>query len=94
MPRRRTPGRTPKRVATWGLITHAHSRLLCYYLELGNIRAADVAIAAHYRLAEEARQPFYRYINTGFQTMRALLDGRFAEAERLAQQALEFGQQA
>ena len=26
--------------------------------------------------------------------MRALLDGRFAEAERLAQQALEFGQQA
>ena len=76
------------------LLTHAHSRLLLCHLELGDIQAADVAIAAHNRLAEEARQPFYRYVNTGFQTMRALLDGRFAEAERLAQQALEFGQQA
>ena len=61
---------------------------------LGDIQAADVAIAAYNRIAEEARRPFYRYINTGFQTMRALLDGRFAEAERLAQQSLEFGQQA
>jgi len=76
------------------LLTHAHSRLLLCHLELGDMPAADVAIAAHNRLAEEARQPFYRYIATGFQTMRALLEGRFAEAERLAQQALEFGQQA
>jgi predicted ATPase/class 3 adenylate cyclase/DNA-binding NarL/FixJ family response regulator len=76
------------------LITHAHSRLLLGHLELGDIQAADVAIVAHNRIAEEARQPFYRYVNTGFQTMRALLNGRFAEAERLAQQSLEFGQQA
>ena len=38
---------------------------LCH-LELGDIEAADVAIAAHNRLAEEARQPFYRYVNTAF----------------------------
>jgi hypothetical protein len=76
------------------LLTHAHSRLLLCHLELGDIQAADVAIAAYYRLAEEARQHFYRYVSTGFQAMRALLDGRFAEAERLAQQALAFGQQA
>jgi tetratricopeptide (TPR) repeat protein len=76
------------------LIAHAHSRILLCHLELGDIQAADVAIAAYSRIAEEARRPFYHYINTGFQTMRALLDGRFAEAERLAQQALEIGQQA
>ena len=76
------------------LIIHAYRWLLLYHLELGNIQEADAAIAAHSRLAEEARQPFYRYANTGFQTMRALLDGRFAEAERLARQALAFGQQA
>jgi DNA-binding NarL/FixJ family response regulator len=76
------------------LITHAHSRLLLCYLELGDIQEAEVAIAAHNRIAEEVRQPFYGYVTTGFQTMRALLDGRFAEAERLAQQSLEFGQQA
>jgi class 3 adenylate cyclase/DNA-binding NarL/FixJ family response regulator len=76
------------------LLAHAHSRLLFCHLELGDIPAADVAIAAHIRLAEEARQPFFRYVATGFQTLRALLDGRFAEAERLAQQSLEFGQQA
>jgi tetratricopeptide (TPR) repeat protein len=83
-----------KNTATPQLLTHAHSRLLLCHLELGDIQAADVAIAAYYRLAEEARQPFYRYVSTGFQAMRALLDGRFAEAERLAQQALAFGQQA
>jgi class 3 adenylate cyclase/DNA-binding NarL/FixJ family response regulator len=76
------------------LITHAHSRILLCHLELGDIQAADVAIAAHSCIAEETRRPFYRYINAGFQTMRALLDGRFAEAERLAQQTLESGQQA
>jgi DNA-binding CsgD family transcriptional regulator len=76
------------------LIVHAHSRLLFCYLEFGDIQAADVAIAAYNRIAEETRRPFYRYINTGFQTMRVLLDGRFAEVERLAQQSLEFGQQA
>jgi DNA-binding NarL/FixJ family response regulator len=76
------------------LITHAHDRILLGYLELGDIQAVDVAITAHHRVAEEAPQSFYRYFTAGFQTMRALLDGRFAEAERLAQQALAFGQQA
>ncbi len=65
-----------------------------FRLELGDIQAADVAIAAHNRIAEEIRQPFYHYVTTGFQTMRALLDGRFADAEHLAQKGLEFGQQA
>jgi tetratricopeptide (TPR) repeat protein len=55
------------------LITTAHTRLLLCYLELGDIPVADLTITAHNRIAEEARRPFYRHINTGFQTMRALL---------------------
>ena len=76
------------------LMGNAYSRLLLFRLELGDIQAADVAITAHNRITEEIRQPFYHYVTTGFQTMRALLDGRFADAEHLAQKGLEFGQQA
>src|SRR5262245_55249959 len=76
------------------LPSNAYSRLLLCHLELGDIQAADVAIAAHNWVAEETRQPFYRYVNTGFQSRRALVDGRVAEAERLASQSLEFGHQA
>ena len=51
-------------------------------------------IASHNRITEEIRQPFHHYVTTGFHTMQALLDGRFADAEHLAQKGLEFGQQA
>jgi hypothetical protein len=49
-------------------------------------------IEAYIRRAEEIRQPYYIYIATGLRVMRALLEGRFAEAERLALQALALGQ--
>ena len=43
------------------LMGYAYSRLLLFRLELGDIQAADVAITAHNRIAEELRQPFYHY---------------------------------
>jgi hypothetical protein len=66
-------------------------RLLCS-LELGNIQAVDTEIETLRRLAEEMRQPLWVYLSIGFQAMRALLEGRFADAERLAQQGLAVGQ--
>jgi len=42
-------------------------------------------------LAARLRQPFYRWHTVCLQTLRATLDGRFADAERLAGEALELG---
>jgi DNA-binding CsgD family transcriptional regulator/tetratricopeptide (TPR) repeat protein len=67
----------------WSIITLA---------ELGDIQALDVHLAVHTRLVQEMQHPHHLYVSSSFQAMRALLDGRFAEGERLAQQALSLGQ--
>jgi class 3 adenylate cyclase/tetratricopeptide (TPR) repeat protein len=61
-------------------------------LELGDIQRADVNLEAFGRLSEKARQPSYLYFTTLYRTTRVLLEGRFEEAERLAQEALTIGQ--
>src|SRR4030095_5794527 len=66
-------------------------RMLCL-LELGDVLATDAEIDAFARLAEELQQLFELCIATGFQAMRALMQGRFADSERLAQQTLALGQ--
>ena len=66
-------------------------RLFCA-LELGDIQAVDAELDALIRLADEMRQPFHVYVSLEFQVMRALLEGRFADAERLAHQGLAVGQ--
>jgi tetratricopeptide (TPR) repeat protein len=66
-------------------------RLLCS-LELGDIQTVDTELEVLVRLAEEMRQPLYVYLAIGYQAMRALLEGRFDDAERLAQQGLAVGQ--
>jgi tetratricopeptide (TPR) repeat protein len=43
-------------------------------------------------VVRQIRQPQYTYVRAGFVTMRALLEGRFTEAEQLALQALNLGQ--
>src|SRR6185503_15337390 len=62
-------------------------------LELGEIAAVDAAIAAHARLVEALRQPFYRFNSTMWRAMRLLLSGRLAEAEELSLQMLALGRQ-
>jgi len=52
----------------------------------------DTAIEAHAGLAQELQQPLYLCVATQFRAMRALLAGRFADSERLAQEALALGQ--
>jgi class 3 adenylate cyclase len=63
-------------------------------LALGDIQAVDEDIEASVRLAEEMRQPAYLWQAAVYPAMRALLEGRFQEGERLAQQALAVGQRA
>ena len=63
-------------------------------LVLGDIATADVEIAAHDRRSAELRQPLFRYHSVTLRAMRAFLDGRFEEGERLAHEALALGQRA
>lgn len=55
--------------------------------ERGDMNGVDREIDAYGRLAEEIRQPLYRWYRAEFAVMRAVVAGRFAEAERLAQEA-------
>jgi tetratricopeptide (TPR) repeat protein len=61
-------------------------------LELGDMPAMDAAIEAHVNLAQEMQQPLYLCLVTQFRAMRALLAGRFADSERMAQEAFTIGQ--
>lgn len=61
-------------------------------LELGDITAVEHDMAAYARYAEALRQPFYLWVLTMWKSMRAELHGDFADAERLAHQALAMGQ--
>jgi DNA-binding SARP family transcriptional activator len=63
-------------------------------LELGNFAELDIAIAAHARLADRLKQPLARIRSRSFQAMRALLDGRFDETERMVGAILELGASA
>jgi DNA-binding CsgD family transcriptional regulator len=63
-------------------------------LELGDAAAADADLESCARRAEESRQPLYAWYTQVFRAQQALLAGRLAEAERLADQALAVGQRA
>jgi tetratricopeptide (TPR) repeat protein len=74
------------------LLNNAHWwRMLCL-LELGDIPATDAAFDEQAHVAEEHQQPLYLYISIGFRVTRALMQGRFADSERLAQETLAIGQ--
>lgn len=61
------------------------------HFETGDMTGWTAAIAAYERLAEELREPFLLYVTASSRTMHALMEGRFAEAEQLAQQTLAIG---
>ena len=60
-------------------------------LELGDIARVDEEVAATERLIEQARLRADRWYPAVWRAMRALLDGRIADAERLATGALDVG---
>ena len=63
-------------------------------LEFGDVAGADVEIAAFTRAAGDLRQPFWQWFVPVFGATRALMDGRFSEAGRLADEALAVGRSA
>src|SRR5262249_33228967 len=70
------------------LAAEGHSWKAGYYLEIGDIAAADRELATQQRLAETSRQAYYRWTAALNQGGRAVLDGRFDESERLFEQRL------
>ena len=60
-------------------------------LELGDVAGADIQIAAASRLAAALHRPLYEWWTALFRCARAQLDGRFDEAERLADETLAIG---
>jgi predicted ATPase/class 3 adenylate cyclase len=74
------------------LLLHAHFRRAFCLLELGDMPAMDAEIDAFARVAEEQQTPFELLATIVFRAMRAVMQGRFADSERLAQEALTLGQ--
>jgi DNA-binding winged helix-turn-helix (wHTH) protein/tetratricopeptide (TPR) repeat protein len=69
----------------------AYDGQLGAYLLRGDMPAADRALAAYTRVAEQLRQPAYLFQATFCQGSRALARGDFETAERLFRAALERG---
>lgn len=66
----------------------AHDARLHCYLELCDRWGMEAETQAMTAIAERMRHPFYRWHTVCLRTLGATLDGRFADAERLAQEAL------
>jgi hypothetical protein len=69
----------------------AHNARFHCFLELCDRRGMDAETQVMIDLAERLRQPFYRWHTVSLRTLRAALDGRFDESERLAREALAAG---
>jgi tetratricopeptide (TPR) repeat protein len=67
-----------------------HARLHAF-LERCDVGGVDAELEAMAQVAERIRQPFYQWHIASMQAMRALLDGRLDEAERLARRTLDAG---
>jgi tetratricopeptide (TPR) repeat protein len=69
----------------------AHNARFHCFLELSDRRGMDAESQAMTEIAERLRQPFYSWHTLCLRTLQATLDGRFADAERFAEEALELG---
>ena len=83
-----------KRLGDLELELRAHAYRLVSRLQLGDIHGVDSDLDAYERLAGELRQPGYLWHVPLYRAMRAMIDGRFDEAEELAARALAGGERA
>jgi len=63
-------------------------------MEGGDLIAAQAELALHEELAARARLPAYLWFGPAWRAMLALLQGRFADAERLGEEARRVGEGA
>jgi tetratricopeptide (TPR) repeat protein len=68
------------------------TRWIYALFETGELAGLDRAMEELESIVRQIRQPQFRYVQAGFVTMRALLEGRFTEAEQLTLQVLTLGQ--
>jgi tetratricopeptide (TPR) repeat protein len=61
---------------------------------LGDVHRARFALAAFAAAANESRHPYFVWWLAALRTMEAILEGRLAEAEPLAQESFALGQRA
>ncbi len=76
------------------LTLQGHAWLVVDLLEHGDPQAVDAQIEAFTDGAERLRQPLYLWQAAVWRAMRALLEGRLEQADRLAAQALAVGARA
>jgi class 3 adenylate cyclase/tetratricopeptide (TPR) repeat protein len=72
----------------------AHDSLACTALWMGDIPALNDEIDGMVRITEEFREPVFQENTAGVKAMRAMLDGRFQEAERLTQETIAYAEKA
>jgi len=72
-------------------ITELYGWYLGDLVEKGDSDAARTAAAAHVRVAQVARQPFFQAAALSSQTLLAIHEGRFDDAEALAEETLRVG---
>src|SRR5262245_37961212 len=75
-------------------VVRGHAYRLWSLLELGDIPAVDREIETYVTLANQLRMPEHTWYTPALRGMRALLDGKIDEAERLAQEARHAGNRA
>jgi tetratricopeptide (TPR) repeat protein len=75
-------------------LLRTHLRLAIDYLALGDLAAADLRIEAFAALAEALRAPWTLWWAPLFRSVRAIIEGRFADAEREADAAAAIGRAA
>jgi class 3 adenylate cyclase/tetratricopeptide (TPR) repeat protein len=75
-----------------GLLAYAAYWRASCFLEIGDMHGADAEIDAYARLADELQRPFNLCLLAGLRAARALMQGRFPDSERFAQEALAVGQ--
>ena len=83
-----------KRLGDPELELRAHVYRLATRLALGDVAGADADLAAFERLAELLRRPQYLWHVPLLKATRAIIDGRFDDAERLSAEAFAAGQRA
>lgn len=66
----------------------AYAWLVFDLIERGSRPELDAMVRSYGTLAEKAGRPWYRWYATQFAVLGAQIDGRYAEAERLAEEAL------
>jgi tetratricopeptide (TPR) repeat protein len=71
-----------------------HGWTIADTLSLGDVHRARAAITAFTRLAEKSRHPYFVWWLAAIRTMQAILEGRLAEAETLAQECFARGRRA